>query len=139
MTPERRRRYQRLGLPGSHSSRRSLLGLIVPPTLFARADEERTRRRRVLWARPLAEIFALDQPDASEIEQMRAPTASRQPNRQLRSDQQKYRDHRQRHGADPVQPHRRQLLRALGIGSAAGYKTPALANKLAPCAASRRA
>src|SRR5882757_4432168 len=55
----------------------------------------------------LAEIFSLDEPDAFDIEQMRAPASSRQRNRQLRGDQQRYHDHRNRHGADPVQPHRR--------------------------------
>src|SRR6476660_10258127 len=54
----------------------------------------------------LAKILALDQPDACEIEQMRAPASSRQPDPERRSNQQKYRSHRKRHAADPVQPHR---------------------------------
>src|SRR6266849_2327308 len=86
----------------------------------------------------LAEILALDQSDASEIEQMRAPAASRHPNRQLRSEQQQYRGHRQRDGAEPIQPHRRQLFGAVGIWSGAGQQTPALAHDIAPRAASRR-
>src|SRR6476469_5871839 len=68
----------------------------------------------------LAEVLTRDQTDASVIEQMRAPAAPRQPDRQLGSDQQECRDPRQRHGAEPIQPHRRQLLGAIGIGSGAG-------------------
>ena len=65
--------------------------------------------------RGLAEILTLDQSDASEIEQVRAPAASRQPDHKLRSEQQEHRGHRQRDGAEPIQPHRRQLFGAVGI------------------------
>src|SRR5258708_37599940 len=68
----------------------------------------------------LAEVLAPDQTDASEIEQMRAPATPRQPDRQLGSDQQECRDHRQPHRAEPIPPHQRQLLGAIGIGSGAG-------------------
>src|SRR5258708_27017702 len=86
----------------------------------------------------LAEVVALDQTDASEIEQMRAPATPRQPERELGSDQQEYRDHRQRHRAEPIQPHRRQFFGAVGIGSAAGQQAPAFAQNIAPRAVSRR-
>src|ERR1700730_7381958 len=58
--------------------------------------------------------------DASGIEQMRAPTASHQSERPLRRGQQRYRDHRQRDRAGGVEPHRRQFLGAVGIGTVAG-------------------
>src|SRR5258705_4323118 len=86
----------------------------------------------------LAEVVALDQTDASEIEQMGAPATPRQPDRQLGSDQQECRDHRQRHGAEPIQSHRRQLFGAVGIGSAAGQQAPAFAQNIAPRATPRR-
>ena len=75
--------------------------------------------------------------DAFEIEQMRAPAVSRQFRRELRRGQQQHRGHRQRHGADPVQPHRRQFLAAAGIGPAAAQQTPAFPTRCR--AACRRA
>jgi hypothetical protein len=52
-----------------------------------------------------AEIFALDEADAFDIEQMRAPASSRQRDRLPWHRQQKDYHHQERHGADPVEPH----------------------------------
>src|SRR6266536_5361025 len=105
----------------------SAMYFLKPPKSFT--DKSSTKYRG------LAEILALDQSDASEIEQVRAPAAARQPHRQLRSEQQEYRGHRQRDGAEPIQPHRRQLFGAVGIWSGAGQQAPALAQNIAPLAA----
>ena len=56
---------------------------------------------------PLAEMFAFDPPDASGNEQMRAPTLFRQSDRPFRCRQQNDRCRHERHGADPVESHRR--------------------------------
>ena len=52
----------------------------------------------------LAEPLTLDHPNALEIEQMRAKAAARELDRESRRGQQNACRHRQRHGADPVEP-----------------------------------
>src|SRR6266702_1204933 len=88
-------------------SRTKISRMATSPRRNAIAMATTINRYEPLLDKTLAEIFTLDEPDAFDIEQMRAPASSRQRHRQLRGDQQRYHDHRNRHGADPVQPHRR--------------------------------
>ena len=120
--------------------------MATSPPRSATADEQ--RRRAAVEQHPRisaslhpvpAKLLALDAPDTLDIEQMRAPAAARESDTAPGCGEQQQGDHRQRHRADPVQPHRRQFLGAAGIRSAAGRQMPALPDHIAPRAAARRA
>src|SRR5438477_11321906 len=68
---------------------------------------------------------------------MRAKAAARERGSRFRRGEQRHCKQRQRNGADPVEPHRRQLLGAVGIGRLADTQTVALPEYVTPGTAAR--